>query len=472
MTFIAQGNGTQPVIATRAGDIRSAARNVCSYDADPTVCSLPAAPPAAIPADADTIPPGQPHHGAPDRWPLREPQGDHRHHRRRPLRRQGRRRVALALRVGTQCRFRTRTGSLTARALLHEAPVPARRHVRSELEPAPRPSGPWCPGTWRVWSRATDGAGNLESVALARVNGGQFTIARPRPVGLVRRCAAALLAAGLASALAAPLAGAATADRAAAERGAAWLARNATGAPGGQQADTIVALRSAGRSRAALAPRLDALARVAPGYAVTAGGAAKVALAAVAGGRDPRRLGGVDYLRRITNRYAAGRYGENAFDQGLSMLALSAAGAVVPPTAIRATLAARAGGGWGLHDVAHGARLGGRHLLGDRGPARGRRPGLASRAAGRRHLDPRPAQPGGGLASDGGGRPADANSTASAIRALRSLGRTPPPGTRAALRALQQPDGGFRSTRAAAGSRLLATNDAVPALMGATLPVR
>ena len=288
----------------------------------------------------------------------------------------------------------------------------------------------------------------------------------------MRRAAPALIIAGLASAVAAPLAGAATADHRAAERGAAWLARNSAGAPGGQQADTIVALRSAGRSHASLAPRLSALARVAPGYAVTAGGAAKVALAAIAGGRDPRRLGGVDYLRRITNRYAAGRYGENAFDQGLSMLALSAAGAVVPPTAVRATLAARAGGGWGYtmsrtardsvdatSSVIEGLRAAGV-------PAS--HPAL--RAAASWILAQRNAA--GGLASDGGGRPTDANSTASAIRALRSLGRTPPPATRAALRALQEADGGFRFTRAAAGSRLLATDDAVPALAGVSPPIR
>ncbi len=117
------------------------------------------------------------------------------------------------------------------------------------------------------------------------------------------------------------------------------------------------------------------------------------------------------------------------------MLALSAAGAVVPPTAIRATLAARAGGGWGYtmsrtardsvdatSSVIEGLRAAGV-------PAS--HPAL--RAAATWILAQR--NRAGGLASDGGGRPTDANSTASAIRALRSLGRTPPPGTRAALRA-------------------------------------
>lgn len=177
-TFIAQGNGTQPVSATRAGDIRSAARNVCSYDGDPTVCNLPAAPAAAaIPANADTIAPGSritaPRIGG--RYTglkaIRGTTGADRSDVKSVN-------VALALRVGTQCRFRTKTGSLTA----------ARACTRRLFLPAATSGPDWSlgltrkalvPGTWRVWSRATDGAGNFESVALARVNGGQFTIARP-----------------------------------------------------------------------------------------------------------------------------------------------------------------------------------------------------------------------------------------------------------------------------------------------------
>ncbi|MBJ7456554.1 MAG: hypothetical protein JHC74_10895, partial [Thermoleophilia bacterium] len=35
------------------------------------------------------------------------------------------------------------------------------------------------PGLWRVWSRATDGAGNVEGIGLPRVNTGQFRVAGP-----------------------------------------------------------------------------------------------------------------------------------------------------------------------------------------------------------------------------------------------------------------------------------------------------
>ena len=271
--------------------------------------------------------------------------------------------------------------------------------------------------------------------------------------------------------VAAPLAGAATsADQVAAARGATWLARNSAGAPGGQQADAIVALRLAGRGRASLAPLLDELSKAAPSYAVTAGGSGKVVMALVAGGRNPARFAGVDYIRRITGRYAAGRYGETAFDQAFSILALRSAGRPVPSTAIRATFAARATGGWGFAmsrtaaDSVDATGLVIEALRAAGVPSSN----AALRAAAAWMLAQRNAA--GGLASAGGRRPTEANSTAGAIRALRALGRTPPANTRAALRALQQPDGAFRFTQANAGSRLLATNDALVAVTGKFLP--
>ena len=75
----------------------------------------------------------------------------------------------------------------------------------------------------------------------------------------------------------------------------------------------------------------------------------------------------------------------------------------------------------------------------------------------------------GGLAS-AGGRPTEANSTAGAIRALRAMGRTPRPTPARPCAACSSPTGAFRFTRAVAGSRLLATDDAVVAVAGAWLP--
>jgi hypothetical protein len=273
-------------------------------------------------------------------------------------------------------------------------------------------------------------------------------------------------------AVAAPAAAAApSADARAAGRAAAWLSGELAGAPAGQQADGIVALRAAGRGRPALRAPLRRLARVAPAYAVTAGGAAKVALAAVAAGGDPRRLGGVDYLRRITARYASGRYGATSFDQALSMLALRAAGRPVPRDAVRATLAGRGGGGWGLGlspREADGVDSTGLVIEALRaGGLPSDHPALRAAAAwllAQRNRE-------GGLAAAGRGGPTNANSTAAAIRALGALGRRAPATTRAALRRLQDPDGGIRFSRASAGSRLIATDDALVALARRHLPV-
>ena len=176
VTFIGQGNGTQAVVATRAGDIRSATRNVCSYDADPTICNLPPGPPPAVSAEADTVPPGS---------RISAPRiGGRYTSLKAVIGRTGADRsdvrsvdVALALRVGTQCRFRTAKGSLTApRSCVQRLYLPARSSGPNWTLPLGRRA--LTPGTWRVWSRATDGAGNVETTALPRVNGGQFTIAR------------------------------------------------------------------------------------------------------------------------------------------------------------------------------------------------------------------------------------------------------------------------------------------------------
>lgn len=177
-TFVAQGAGTQTVSATRAGDIRSAARSVCSFGADPTVCNLPASPgPAgAAAASGDDVAPGSrivfPRIGTthlsvrairgvagPDRSDVAGVE------------------VALARRVGTLCRFRARSGGLTTpRACAARLYVRARTAGSNWTLPVGRGLAP---GTWRVWSRATDGAGNLEGIGLARVNTGVFRVGAP-----------------------------------------------------------------------------------------------------------------------------------------------------------------------------------------------------------------------------------------------------------------------------------------------------
>jgi hypothetical protein len=177
-SFVAQAAGTRTVTATRAGDIRSAARAVCSYADDPAACNLPVRPSGAAPTaapGADTVAPGSrithPRIGSRPRVvrAIRGVAGPDRSDIARVE-------VAVARRVGTQCRFRAGSGGLTP-------PRPCSQQLWLRARSS---GGEWAlglgrgllPGVWRVWSRAVDGAGNRERVALARVNGGQFRVAR------------------------------------------------------------------------------------------------------------------------------------------------------------------------------------------------------------------------------------------------------------------------------------------------------
>lgn len=184
VSFTATGTGDRAVSATLANEVRSPARAVCSVEADASVCGLPAAPPqygpptAGAAADGDTVAPGSriafPRIGSrvprvrgitgvagPDRSDVARVD------------------VALARRVGTQCRFMGPRGRLGA-------PVACTSRTWLRARSA---GGYWtlplrarlAPGLWRVWSRATDGAGNAESTGIARVNTGQFTVVAPRP---------------------------------------------------------------------------------------------------------------------------------------------------------------------------------------------------------------------------------------------------------------------------------------------------
>ena len=139
-TFVAQGAGTQTVSATRAGDIRSAARSVCSFGARPdglqparpaaaprasrrprTTTSPPAAASSSRASEAPTAPCAAIRGVAgPDRSDVAGVE------------------VALAKRVGTLCRFRARSGGLTT-----PRACTARLYVRSpqrrrQLDPAGR----------------------------------------------------------------------------------------------------------------------------------------------------------------------------------------------------------------------------------------------------------------------------------------------------------------------------------------------
>jgi hypothetical protein len=194
VSFSATGEGVKLVTATRAGEVRSPARTVCSFAANPAVCNLPPAPQPGAPAaaapttsaptatvtgtqTADTTPAGS---------RIGYPLAGRRYLVVRAVRGQSgpdrsdvaRVEVAVAQRVGTQCRFRGPGGRFGApTACARQRYVPARSAGGNWLLPLGRGLRP---GLYRVWSRATDGAGNRESVGIAGVNTLQFRVGPAR----------------------------------------------------------------------------------------------------------------------------------------------------------------------------------------------------------------------------------------------------------------------------------------------------
>jgi hypothetical protein len=266
---------------------------------------------------------------------------------------------------------------------------------------------------------------------------------------------------------------AAASNRSSSAAGARWLAAHVGAGGDGFAADTLVALRAAGRldSRAARR-RAAGLRRGAHAYVTGAGHAAKVILGlAAAHSGSARCAGGVDLRIAMGRDYARGRYGRNAFDDALALLALRALRERVPTAAIGFLRAARGDGGWNvlLHrgsgprdDVSSTAvAILALRAAGVSRRDRGLRAGLAW-MAGQRTTS-------GGFALGRRDRN-EANSTALAIEAQQAMGRSDPRAGRV-LRGLQRRDGAFQFTADDAGSRVIASTESVVALSGRIPPV-
>jgi hypothetical protein len=273
--------------------------------------------------------------------------------------------------------------------------------------------------------------------------------------------AAAVAAAALASPLPPPV------DRAAGRRGAAFLAAQAPGNELGGEADTVLDLVAAKLPPGAHLARLRGLV---PAGTQSPGAAAKAALAVVAAGGNPRCFAGVDLVARIRAGYGDGVYGASVFDDSLAIVALAGADEPVPPAALKALERLRGTGGFGLSLAGTG-----RDDPDTTGVAL-----MALRAAGAPRTDPAvrgavrwllgQRLPGAGWAGAAGSSTVS-NSTGLALRGLTAAGSGWPTGAAPALLALQRADGGFDATAGAPGSRVLATLDSVPALLGRTLPL-
>jgi hypothetical protein len=262
-------------------------------------------------------------------------------------------------------------------------------------------------------------------------------------------------------------------DSAAARAGAAWLSSAVKPGADGMAADAIVAMRAAGRLPAGeAARRARALRDGANGYARTAGATGKTILGlAAARSGSARCAGNVDLLTRLQSYGRAGRYGTTIFDQTLAMLAAHALHAGPSQRSVSVLLNARGAGGWNFNLTRSGGRADdvtstAMAILAARAAGVSARNGTLR--AGLRWLRAQ-RTPAGGFALGRRDRN-EANSTALAIEAAAAMGSRDTRATRA-LASLQRSGGAFQFTRDDAGSRVLASNDAVVALSGRRLPV-
>src|SRR5688500_945726 len=259
----------------------------------------------------------------------------------------------------------------------------------------------------------------------------------------------------------------------------------------GATTDAAMALYAAQRGDPAAAAALDAalvyLERDENGasYAETGPGqAAKLAMAAVSGGRDPRDFAGMDLVAAMTAPLATpvpdgigGIYGDDLYDHALVLIALTAAGEAIPDAALEPFRAAQGeDGGWAFDgSTAPGAADSNTTALVIQAlvaSGHGDDPMVDHALAFLSTL----------LAPDGGfayglADPlvADANSTALVLQALIAAGEDPASrewgNAPLALARFQTPSGGLRYIAADEEPNLLATVQAIPAMEGLSLPL-
>ena len=266
--------------------------------------------------------------------------------------------------------------------------------------------------------------------------------------------------------------------------------------PGGEldpgiTADAIIALRAASQqglaTDAAIERAIVYLETDGAAYAETGPGqAAKLALALIAGGKDPRAFGDVDLIARLTAppatpaatpTAATGLYGESVYNHALIMLALSAATEPVPDGAIEALRATQIeDGSWAFAGTTEPG-------TGDSNTtalviqalvATGNGDDPMTDAA-LAYLQSVQNEFGQVLFQAGQAEMADANSTALTLQALVAAGQDPTSpewgNIARGLTVFQNVSGAFRYTDAAPRDNVLATLQAVPALAGYALPV-
>lgn len=257
----------------------------------------------------------------------------------------------------------------------------------------------------------------------------------------------------------------------------------------GDTADALVAFVAAGEPvpgalSGGVAPIAYLEAQAADYASASVGGAAKLALAAVAVEADPTNFGGVNLLDLIGGSYdpVTGQYGADVYGHALALLAINAVGATPPAAAIERLRELQLDdGGWSFDGSdATGSDTNTTSLVVQ---------ALAD-AAGTAALRDDALEYLKGQQNDDGGFPysqtsafgndSDANSTAAVVQALSAVGQRPDAtdwrqagaNPLTLLTSLQNPSGAFRYQASLSDDNPLATYQAVPALFGQALPVR
>ena len=210
-----------------------------------------------------------------------------------------------------------------------------------------------------------------------------------------------------------------------------------------------------------------------------AGQAAKLVLAIVAVGGDPRNVNGVNPLELATRSpdEESGLYGSGVYDHTLVMLALVAAGRHVPKEAISALVNRQINdGSWsfdGTEDVGAGdtnttAMAVQALVAAGYGGRRDVRQGVAYLMSVQLADGGFPFQPGADAAADG-------NSTGLVVQALFAAGMDPRSAewknAYGALESFQNPSGAFYYMASQPDDNLFATVQAIPAIAGVALPI-
>jgi hypothetical protein len=250
----------------------------------------------------------------------------------------------------------------------------------------------------------------------------------------------------------------------------------------GAATDAVIALAAARNARIEvdLASAVGYLESTAIDYSQSGTGqAAKLTLAIIAAGGDPRDVGGIDALSLVENGQnpETGIYGMGIFDQALSILAIVAGGGDVPESAIEALRETQIeDGSWafdGKPDVGAGDTNTTAMVIQALVAAGAGDDSIVQPALD--YLKTQQVETGAFGYQSADPMVADANSTALVVQAIIAVGEDPASdewgNAAAALAAFQNPSGAFRYNDDTPDDNLFATVQAIPAIAGFALPI-